>query len=55
MDENPVEGFLRALTIVCRQPMISSSLLQTDVPADYEETETGTEPTAEKVTRIKDN
>ena len=39
--------FLRALTmIVSHQPMISSSLLQTDVPVDYEETETGTERTA---------
>ena len=41
--------------IVSHQPMISSSLLQTDVPVDYEETETGTKRTAGMVTRIKDN
>ena len=30
MDENPIEGILRALTIVCYQAMPSSSLFQNE-------------------------
>lgn len=52
MDENPLEGFLRALSIVCRQPMPSSSIFQTNEMGDCEETNTGTSPTAEKVNRM---
>ena len=42
MDENPIEGILRALTIVCGQPMPSSSLCKPETNVVQEETDTGT-------------
>ena len=45
MDTNPIEGILRALTIVCCQAMPSSSLFQTE----QKETDTGTSYPALKV------
>ncbi len=48
MDTNPIEGILRALTIVCCQAMPSSSLFQTE----QKETDTGTSYPALKV-RLK--
>ena len=42
MDENAIEGILRALTIVCGQPMPSSSLFQLETNVTQEETDAGT-------------
>ncbi|CAB4031258.1 Hypothetical predicted protein [Paramuricea clavata] len=42
MDENPIEGMLRALSIVCCQHMPSSSLFQPEAPALQKETDTST-------------